>query len=240
VTANNHHAPANAGYARAALRELLMAIALLVAWSVHAQSMPSGISVLETRRLGAADLQWNLAAPATHDLRLTLVVLNETGWNAEGVIEAARRIAPLIAQCGVRMIVIDVLLLNVPARFRNFETQVAREFARLMPVPRPAVYFVADTFNRPAFDAEAIGRANSRNRPELADTIWVAAGTRDLPVALAHELVHLLMDSGDHSNEAGNLMRDETAAQNTQLTAMQCARLRETAQRNGLLVPAKN
>jgi len=94
---------------------------------------------------------------------------------------------------------------------------------------------VRDTRSRPAFDAEAIGRGNSRTRPELADTVWITATTRDPGVALAHELAHVLMDSGEHSEEPGNLMRDETSAKNTALTAAQCVRLRDTASANGLL-----
>ena len=48
------------------------------------------------------------------------------------------------------------------------------------------------------------------------------------------------MDSGVHDDEPGNLMRAETAPGNTRLTDAQCARMRETAQRNGLLAPLSN
>jgi len=148
--------------------------------------------------------------------------------------------APLFAPCGVRIAAAELRVLDAPPRFRDYETRVSRELARLAPAPRPAIYFVADTLNRPAFDAEAIGRANSGQRPELADTVWVAAGTRDLHVVLAHELTHVLMDSGAHSEEPGNLMQSETTPENTRLTETQCARLRATAERNGLLTPLKN
>jgi hypothetical protein len=47
------------------------------------------------------------------------------------------------------------------------------------------------------------------------------------------------MDSGEHSEESGNLMREETTPQNTRLTQAQCARLRETATANGLLQPVR-
>jgi hypothetical protein len=59
--------------------------------------------------------------------------------------------------------------------------------------------------------------------------------TRDPGIALAHELAHVLMDSAEHSDEEGNLMREETSARNASLSAAQCARLRETGSRNGLL-----
>ena len=91
----------------------------------------------------------------------------------------------------------------------------------------------------PAFEAEAVGRGNSATRPELKDTVWVARGARDLEIVLAHELVHVLMDSGDHSDEARNLMREDTAPGNTRLDDAQYSWLRATATANGLLRPVR-
>lgn len=224
----------------AGLTPLIVLSAALLAGVAHAQTEPSVVTTREIRVVAAADLPWNRALMATHGLSLTLVIPDETGWDAGDVLAAAIRTAPLLAQCGVRIVALELRLLAVPPRFRNYETTVARELARLAPMPRPAIYFVADTLNQPAFDAEAIGRANSRHRPELANTVWVAAGTRDLHVVLAHELAHVLMDSGAHSVEARNLMQPDTAPENTQLTETQCALLRETAERNGLLKPLRN
>ena len=45
------------------------------------------------------------------------------------------------------------------------------------------------------------------------------------------------MDSGEHSEDAGNLMREDTAPQNTQLSEARCARLRDTGSANSLLSP---
>ena len=219
---------------------LLVLSLALRAGVAHAQTEFPAIATRETRVVAAADLPWNRALLATHGLSLTMIIPDDTGWKADDVLAATQRMAPLLAQCGVRIVALELRLLAVTPRFRNYETTVSRELARLAPMPRPAIYFVADTLNQPAFDAEAIGRANSRNRPELADTVWVAAGTRDLHVVLAHELAHVLMDSGAHSDEARNLMRPDTAPENTLLTATQCALLRETAERNGLLKPLRN
>jgi hypothetical protein len=128
-----------------------------------------------------------------------------------------------------------VITLKVRPGLMDFSTSAARELARAHPVARPTLYLVRDTKSRPAFDAEAIGRGNSKTRPEVADTVWMTAASRDPGVALAHELAHVLMDSGEHSDEEGNLMRDETSARNKRLTPGQCARLRDTGKANGLL-----
>jgi hypothetical protein len=181
--------------------------------------------------------QERLAMPATgaHRLVPTLVLLEGSGWTRERALGALREAAAILAQCDIGIVGVEWVRLSAPARYLDFSTPAAREVARLHPVPRPAIYLVRDTRSRPAFDAEAIGRGNSRTRPELADTVWMTAATRDPGVALAHELAHVLMDNGDHSDEPGNLMRDETSAANTALSVTQCTRLRETALANGLL-----
>ena len=58
---------------------------------------------------------------------------------------------------------------------------------------------------------------------------------RDLPQALAHELVHVLSDNGDHSEAPDNLMNPQTSPARTRLTEAQCSRLRAMAEPNGLI-----
>ncbi len=168
-------------------------------------------------------------------LLLAVVMIEGSGWTREGADAALRQAGAVLAQCGVVLERADPLVVTVSPNLMDFSTPAARELARAHPVGRPAVYLVRGTRSRPAFDAEAIGRGNSRTRPEIADTVWMTAATRDPGIALAHELAHVLMDSGAHSEEAGNLMRGETSARNTSLSAAQCARLRDTGSANGLL-----
>lgn len=172
-------------------------------------------------------------------LRLTLVRFEGGSWREDEIVAAASQALKILAQCGIASGGLDVKGIDVAARFRTYHTPTSRELARLLRPSTPAVYFVDDTRQTPAFDAEAIGRGNSRSRPELRDTVWVMRGARDLGVVLAHELAHVLMDSGEHSEEPGNLMRDETTPENTWLNSAQCARLRETGSANGLLGPAR-
>jgi hypothetical protein len=106
---------------------------------------------------------------------------------------------------------------------------------RRLQVAKPAVFFVRDTRHPTAFEAEAFGTGNTRTRPELAGTVWLTENVRDLPVALAHELVHVLADSGAHSDLPNNLMREETAPGNRWLTAEQCEATRTSGERNGWL-----
>ena len=189
------------------------------------------LHIIETRELRLAEA----AAGASHTLRLALHVFRGGRWSQEEVAAAVLEAAGLLRQCGVALSGAELRLVHAPRRFHDYFTPVSRELLARMPVPKPAVFFVDDTRNDPAFDAEAIGRANAAERPELADTVWVAYGARDLPQVLAHELVHLLSDSGAHSEAPGNLMRAETSPGDTRLTEAQCRLLRATGEANGLL-----
>ena len=192
----------------------------------------SQVTLIERQSLSGAEL----GAPtgATLKLQLAVVRLEGSGWSRERSLAVLREAAGILAQCGVGVDRAELQSLAAPNHL-DFSTPSARELARAHPVARPAVYLVRDTKSRPAFDAEAIGRGNSATRPELADTVWMTAATRDPGIALAHELAHVLMDSGEHSEEERNLMGEETSPRNVSLSAAQCARLRETGSRNGLL-----
>ena len=211
------------------LRTLL--VLLLPALSAPASGEDS-IAILDRRELAIE----RGAATASHHLSLVLAYFDGV-WTPEVIHASVRRSAQILAQCGVAIAKAELVRIDAPARFHDFHTPESRELARALSLPKPTIYFVAGTRQQPAFDAEAIGRGNSGTRPELRDTVWVARGARDLDIVLTHELAHVLMDSGEHSREPGNLMREETAPQNTRLSQAQCARLRETATANGLLQP---
>lgn len=207
----------------------MLGLLVIAALGSHADE---GVPVVSSRRI-------DIGAPigASYNLNLSLYVFRGSRWSQADIEAAASSAVPLLAQCGVGVARVDLHVVEAPARFQFFSTEVSRALLRSLKVRKPAVFFVDGTRNVPAYDAEAIGRGNSASRPELADTVWIAHGARDLPQVLAHELVHVLSDSGAHSNEPGNLMAEETSAQNTRLSAAQCERMRARGQANGLLAP---
>jgi hypothetical protein len=211
---------------------LIAALVFAVGAPVRAADL---VRVIETRSVAQPSL--SVPAGASHELRLTVYSFRGTRWQSADIVAAVNAALPMLAQCGVAVAGVDLKILDTPPRFHFYSTPVARELAREMTIARPAVFFVDDTHSEPAYDAEAIGLSNAKTRPELANTIWFAYGARDLPLALAHELVHVLSDNGDHSEEANNLMGPETSPSNTRLTAAQCNRLRVVAEANGLIAP---
>lgn len=209
------------------------AAALLLSGALAPARAADEIRVVAAQSVSAGDLP--AASGATHALRLNVYSFSGTRWSAEEIRAAVIESGRLLAQCGVGLTSVELRVLETPRRFHFYRTPVSRELARGIALAKPAVFFVEDTLNRPAFDAEAIGRANARSRPELESTVWVAYGARDLPYVLAHELVHVLSDSADHSTGPDNLMQSETSPRNVKLSDAQCERLRSRGEANGLL-----
>lgn len=176
-------------------------------------------------------------APRRYGLDMTWAYLKDTAWDRDTLTRLAREAAKLLSQCGISIERIDVRQLDGPDVFRYFHDEVGQELVRRLALPKPTVYFVRDTIQVVPFDAEAIGKGNSASRPGLRYTIWMTEATRDPGIALAHELAHLLMDSGRHVEEPGNLMRAETAPGNTKLSDSQCEAMVGAGAENGLLVP---
>ena len=197
------------------------------------------LHLVQSWPLTGRELDQDGAAQPTHRMRIEMVMMSGSGWTAERILEATRRAAQILAQCGIRMTFAELREFDGPDRYRYLDTPVSRDLARRARPARPAVFFVADTRNRPAFDAEAIGRANSRWRPEMTNTVWITAQARDLANVMAHELAHVLANSGEHSELPGNLMREETAPESTALSAEQCRRIAGNGAASGLLQPIK-
>ena len=201
---------------------------------------PPPLRIAATWPLPEHDLPYRGAKPATRRLQLDLYTFADTSWQPERIVSAVREAAPVFAQCGIRLERAELYsLAGGDPRFRYLSTPAGRELVRRMQPAKPAVFFVRDTRHQPVYDAEAFGRGNTASRPELAGTVWITAYIRDLPIALAHELAHVLMDSGEHSSEPGNLMREDTAPGNTTMTAAQCARMAGQGTENGWLQPVR-
>lgn len=167
----------------------------------------------------------------------TFAYFDDTDWDLVDLRRHARQAAAILAHCGIYMPEIDVRVLDGPDAYRYFHDTTATELVQRLPLPTPAVYFVRDTLRVDAYDAVAIGKSNSASLPSLRYTVWFTEATRDPGIALAHELAHILMDSGRHVETPGNLMRADTAPGNTNVTPEQCRTMVASGQENGLITP---
>jgi hypothetical protein len=172
-------------------------------------------------------------------LDLSVITPMGSGWEPPAVRAMLQGAAAILGQCGIGLRKVSVHYLLGPERLRYFTAETAQALVAARTYAKPAAYLVADTRRPVPYDAEAFAPANSAGYPSLADTVWVVRSTPHPGIALAHELVHVLTDDGGHSAVASNLMRDETAPKNTNLSPDQCRRIVESGRKRGLLVKPK-
>jgi hypothetical protein len=97
------------------------------------------------------------------------------------------------------------------------------------------VIFARDTKMQEAFTGEAFGLGNTRTRPWLNNSVWLMPDIEDEGIALAHELFHVIANSGEHIEASENLMQSRTDAKALTLTPGQCRRAQMRGVANRLL-----
>jgi hypothetical protein len=178
------------------------------------------------------------ASVFSHELApLTLVWVENAGWQLQALIKAVSDAARIYRQCGVRFGTVSIQLLRTPRAMRYYDTANAIALMKAVTLTRPVAWFMRDTLQAPAFDAQAIGRSNVMPGSGLMNTAWMTSQLEHPGVALAHELFHILANTGAHVPEKSNLMSARTTPDGTALRDWQCERLYKVGAAFGLLQP---
>ena len=183
----------------------------------------------------SATTDWQHDASASARFQPTLVMINDSGWDGNEILQLVQRSADIIRQCGIDLLPAKMLEVSAPDGVRDFSRSNAKLLTDKVGSQGPRVFFVRDTLDRPAFEAVTFGTANSKSNPALRFTVWITAATRDPHIALAHELAHVLLDDGSHTQSPGNLMHSDTSSGSVELSAKQCTKMRHMARLNDLL-----
>ena len=173
-------------------------------------------------------------------LPLQVLVL-DSGWQTEEIVRILQESATILSQCRIGFSDTEIQTVQAPAYLRDLSTGGAKtllDAVRLSGDKRKlTVVFAHDTQMSTPFDAEAFGRGNTRNRSWLTDSVWLTLALKDRAIALAHELFHVLVNSGEHSRVEGSLMLARTSGNNTRLTLEECDMARQRALELGLVEP---
>ncbi len=158
-----------------------------------------------------------------YELSLAATVLDEQ-WLDNEVEATLGDALDILSQCDIGIRQIEVTRYDTSDWLRDLATGSAHT---LLTRTRGnentlAVVFAKDTRMNEAYDAEAFGLGNTANRPWLRHSVWLTHATTDRDIALAHELFHVLANSGDHNEISGNLMQRRTARGETNLGKAQC------------------
>lgn len=198
---------------------------------------PDGITVVDrSTEPGGFDSTSSPQEPLL--LAPVVALMEDSGWDKQEVDASIASASHLLSQCGIGFAEYEFVALRGPRSANFFGGPLTDELIKVLPPTRPAVVFLKETLNPDRFEAEAIGEANSRGREWLAQSLWMTRLLSATGHALAHELAHLLMNSGEHVIDAGNLMHAEVDQSNARLTTAQCDRMRDVGLRLGLLSSA--
>lgn len=168
-------------------------------------------------------------------LELEVLVL-DSSWSEQSIDKLLKGARSILSQCDIEISTALVKHIEAPDYLRDLETGPAKTLLDAVRTSGPnkklTVVLARDTRMSQPFDAEAFGQGNTRHRPWLTGTVWLTLALQDRVIALAHELFHVLTNSGEHSVEAGNLMLARTTGENRQLNSAQCEKVK-TASESG-------
>ncbi len=180
---------------------------------------------------------------ATDDFgfRLSLDLLQlDPRWSTTRMRQALQQAYQILAQCDIGPRNVAAFAVQADDYLLDLSTGSARSLleatAARQPVPRhPVVVFARDTHMQAAYLGEAFGLGNTRRRPWLANSVWLMHDIDDAGIALAHELYHVLANSGAHVEDRPNLMQPDTHPESAELTPLQCRQAQSVGVANGLL-----
>jgi hypothetical protein len=170
--------------------------------------------------------------------QLPLEVLRlDTRWSAPQIANSLEQAYRILAQCDIGPGQVSAYAIEAADYLLDLSTGSARSLLETVDARRPVVVFARDTRMQEAYLGEAFGAGNTRRRPWLSNSVWLMRDVDDAGIALAHELYHVLANSGAHVDGEPNLMQAYTRPDSTALTAQQCRQAQIVGQANGLLIP---
>jgi len=169
--------------------------------------------------------------------RLSLDALQlDQRWSPAQVEAATRAAFEILAQCGITAGEVRLHAVEGPDYLRDLSTGSAHTLLTAVGGEFATVVFARDTRMQAQFTGEAFGLGNTAMRPWLTNSVWLMLDVDDPGIALAHELYHVLANSGNHVTERGNLMQADTRPDGTELSPEQCRRALSNGIANGLLI----
>jgi len=171
-------------------------------------------------------------------LPLEVLVL-DSQWTQSQILQLLEDTEQIFEQCNIAFDDANVNIVDGPDYLRDLDTGSARtllDAVRSSGADRKLTVVLArDTRMATPFDAEAFGRGNTRHRAWLTDSVWLTQALQDREIALAHELFHVLVNSGEHSEATGSLMLARTTGSNTTISSDECKLARDRSLELGLV-----
>jgi hypothetical protein len=174
------------------------------------------------RKQALPDLDIRLPqAQAGFRLSLDILILDER-WSRQRIEHALQQAYQILAQCAVIPGEISIHAVKGDDYLRDLSTGSASTLLEAVGSANTTLVFARDTRMQAQYLGEAFGLGNTRRRPWLANSVWLMLDVEDAGIALAHELYHVIANSGAHVEGVANLMQARTRPESLVLTIDQC------------------
>jgi len=194
---------------------------------------PLAGDVIKTQNLPDITIEQRLQE-SRFQLNLDVIRL-DPNWPREKIKENLQQAYDVLSQCGIGVGTLKLQTVTGADYLQDLSTGSAHTLFGALNTSSLKIVFARDTRMTEAFDGEAFGAGNTRNRPWLRDSVWLMLNIEDAGIALAHEMFHVIANSGEHVESVGNLMRSRTQNENVGLTEAQCLLAQTTGLKRGLL-----
>ena len=188
---------------------------------------------ISKRLLTTLELE-SLTISGGFELPLDILVLDQR-WSQSLIENSLRDAYQILAQCDLAPGVVTIHAVDGADYLRDLSTGSARTLLEAAGGRHATVLFARDTLMQATFTGEAFGLGNTGMRPWLSNSVWLMPDVDDPGIALAHELFHVLANSGAHIEGSANLMQGRTRPDSTKLTSEQCRQAQLNGITNGLL-----
>lgn len=172
----------------------------------------------------------------THEVKLTMVLLRNSGWSQKNMQQRLTRVAEVYSQCGIRIARSKLVTVDAPNGWVDIDyknEQRDLKIASMIPATeKPIIYYVRS--NIEGSNAYAWNQSSNRPAP-LTNTAWITSivnkpaytETRDHSYSPdAHELGHILGNCG-HNDLSSNFLASEVILLNDKILPDQCESLKK-------------
>ena len=163
------------------------------------------------------------------------VIRLDPNWSRAKIKETLQRAYDVLSQCGIGVGTLKLQMVTGADYLQDLSSGSAHTLFNALDTSGLNIVFARDTRMTDAFDGEAFGEGNTRNRPWLRDSVWLMLSVENAGIALAHEMFHVIANSGEHVDDIANLMQSRTQSDNIGLNEAQCQLAQTTGLKRGLL-----
>ena len=173
----------------------------------------------------------------THEIKLTMVLLRNSGWDKEQIKQRLTRVADIYSQCGIKVASAKLVTVDAPNGWVDVDYRVEKrdlKIATMTPTTdKPILFYVRSS--REGQIAYAWNQSKDQP-PPLTNTAWLTSEINTAKYKKwrdpaynteAHELGHIFGDCGHNTDGSKNFLAGDVALLNDKIQPKQCESMKK-------------